>query len=75
MSLENAKVVDAIGIEDTTGFAVLTIADSWDWQDEQQHLAALQEKLNTYFDFIGAGEVFSAHWQASGTLRVTVASL
>jgi hypothetical protein len=30
MSLENTNTVDAMGIENETGHAVLTIADSWD---------------------------------------------
>jgi hypothetical protein len=29
------------------GRAVLTIADSWDWRDEQQHLHALEHQVSS----------------------------
>jgi hypothetical protein len=56
MSLESTNTVDAVGIENDTGMAVLTLADSWDWSDEHAHLLALQSKLNSYFDFIASGQ-------------------
>jgi len=61
MALDKPEVVDAIGIEDATGSAVLTIADSWDWEDEGRHLLALQAKLNSYFEFIESGQVWESH--------------
>lgn len=66
MALDKPEVVDAIGIEDATGFVVLTIADSWDWEDEGQHLLALQAKLNSYFEFIESGQVSESYPGASG---------
>lgn len=57
MSLKNARVVDAFGIEKTTGNVVLTIADELDWSDEKGHLLALQEKLNAYIEFIESGQL------------------
>ena len=44
MPLEKPDIVDAVGIEKGSEFVALTIADSWDWQDERRHLLALQEK-------------------------------
>lgn len=66
MSLENTNTVDAIGIEKNTGIAVLTIFDSLDWQDEEQHLLSLQRKLNAYFDFVESGEIFQSYPDAKG---------
>jgi hypothetical protein len=66
MSLDKANTVDAAGIENETGLAVLTIADSWDWDDVAGHLIALQNKLNAYFDFIDSGEVFDSYPAARG---------
>ncbi len=66
MALDKPQVVDAIGIEEATGCAVLTIADSWDWEDEGQHLLALQAKLNSYFEFIESGQVWESHPGARG---------
>lgn len=65
MALNKPEVVDAIGIEKDSGFAVLTIADSWDWKDERTHLLALQEKLNAYFGFIESGEILKSYPDAA----------
>jgi hypothetical protein len=61
MALEEPNKVDAIGIENDTGSIVLTIADAWDWQDEQKHLRALQAKLNAYINFVESGQIWEAY--------------
>ncbi len=66
MALDKPEVIDAIGIEDATGAAILTIADSWDWEDEGKHLLALQAKLNSYFEFIESGQVWESYPKAQG---------
>jgi hypothetical protein len=58
MSLAQADVVDFVGVEKGGGRTILTIVDDSDWQDEQEHLFNLQEKLNRYLAFIESGEVF-----------------
>lgn len=65
MALERTDVVDAIGIEEATGAAVLTIADAWDWTNDREHLLALQAKLNRYFDFIESGEIWKTYPEAA----------
>lgn len=57
MALENVLVVDAVGTDTATGVVVLTLVDAWDWSDEQTHLAALQAKLNAYFEFVESGQL------------------
>jgi len=59
MSLEKTDTVDAVGVENDSLQAVLTIADSWDWTEEQKHLSALQAKLNAYFGFIECGQIWN----------------
>ena len=66
MALEKPDVVDAVGVEEATGVAVLTIADAWDWTNEREHLLALQSKLNRYLDFIESGEIWKEYPQAVG---------
>ena len=66
MALEEPHVVDAIGIERDSGSAVLTLIDSWDWTDEQQHMSALREKPNSYFNFIESGQIAETHPSAVG---------
>lgn len=66
MSIENVKEIDAIGIDNTTGYATLAIIDSTDWQDEHQHLVLLQEKINIYLSFIESGEIYESYPNAKG---------
>src|SRR5260370_28362758 len=66
MALDKLDSVDTVGIEKDTGFAVLTIADSWDWADEPKHLLALQAKLNAYFGFIESGQILEDYPDAAG---------
>ncbi|MFZ6773753.1 DUF6572 domain-containing protein [Undibacterium sp. SXout7W] len=73
MSLENSEVVDAIGLEKASDTIVLSIVDSWDWNDERGHLMALQEKLNAYFGFVESGQIYESYPDAnSKALRIDV---
>ena len=66
MSLDDVKVVDAVGIEKATGVVMLSIIDYWDWQNERQHLLALQDKLNAYFNFVESGQLYTEYPDAKG---------
>jgi Family of unknown function (DUF6572) len=57
VALDQPRTIDAVGINNDSGDAILTIADSWDWEDEHGHLQALQAKLNSYFEFIESGQI------------------
>lgn len=61
MSIEQTDVIDAIGIELSSGKVILTISDHLDWEEEQYHLIALQNKINTYIAFIESGELHNAY--------------
>ncbi len=75
MSLDNADIVDAVGIEVEDGTVVLSIIDGWDWADERGHLCALQDKLNAYFGFVETGQVYETYPEASGQpLRIDIVS-
>ncbi|MEP7220083.1 MAG: DUF6572 domain-containing protein [Bacteroidota bacterium] len=66
MGLDALKVIDFAGIEKETGFVVLTIADSWEWDDEHQHLLALQEKINSYLEYVQTEQVWEHYPDAAG---------
>ena len=66
MALDKTDTVDAVGIEKNSEFAVLTIADAWDWRDERKHLLALQAKLNAYFNFVESGQIWESYPEAAG---------
>jgi hypothetical protein len=75
MSLDNLEVVDTVGTERDSGTIVLTIFDAWDWDDQEQHLLALQAKLNSYFRFVESGQIYEAYPSAVGrALRIDVIS-
>lgn len=75
MSLDNTRTIDAVGTEAATGCTVLTITDHWDWEDKHAHLLALQEKLNSYFEFVESGQLFDTRPEASGgRVRINVVS-
>lgn len=72
MGLENALVVDAAGIEKSSGYMVLSIIDSWAWEEEEDaHLLALQEKLNAYFEFVESGQIWESYPDARAS-RVVI---
>ena len=66
MSIDQRKVVDAIGIERATGDVSLTISDHLDWSDVPGHAFALQEKINDYLAFLESGEIFTEYPAAKG---------
>lgn len=73
MSLDNPKVIDAIGLENATDTVVLTIVDSWGWENESVHLYTLQDKLNSYFEFVESKQIFEEYPIALGrNLRIDV---
>lgn len=57
MSLMNSEVVDFISI-DLNGNAVLTVSDDLIWDDKNEHLMALQNKINAYLSFIESGNLY-----------------
>ena len=59
MSIDQTGVVDAIGVDDSTGQVVLTISDHLEW--DNNHLMLLQEKLNTYLSFVENDELLSSY--------------
>ncbi|MBI3093401.1 MAG: hypothetical protein HYY97_00855 [Rhodocyclales bacterium] len=59
MTVEQAKAVDAIATDSTTGRVHLTIADHLEWNSD--HLVQLQEKLNSYLAFVESGEIHTAY--------------
>jgi hypothetical protein len=62
MSVEQQHVIDAIGIENSSGTVMLTITDHLEWHNE--HLLLLQEKLNTYISFVENEDIYETYPKA-----------
>lgn len=57
MSVEDKNVIDIISI-DEDGNAVLTISDHLKWDDQNEHLLILQDKINAYLESIEGGDLY-----------------
>jgi hypothetical protein len=66
MGVQDTNEVDIIAINKDTGICTLTIIDSLEWGDEEEHLFILQEKINIYLSFIESGEVYSTYPASEG---------
>jgi hypothetical protein len=56
MSVDNPNIIDLVGI-DQDGNVVLTISDHLEWDDNNEHLLVLQEKINAYIGSIESGDL------------------
>jgi hypothetical protein len=65
MAIENTDLVDAIGVDNSTGNVILTIIDDMEWGGND-HLIILQEKINSYLRFIESGEIIESYPDAMG---------
>jgi hypothetical protein len=65
VSIEDASVVDLIGVDARSGNVVLTISDHLEW-DDGEHALRLQDKLNAYLKFIESGELAERYPDAEG---------
>ena len=65
MSVENLKVIDFASI-DKNGNAVLTISDHLKWDDDNEHLLTLQNKINAYLSAIETTDFYDDYPNAKG---------
>ena len=63
MSVENKKVIDVVSI-DKDGSVVLTISDHLEWDEDNEHLLVLQDKINAYLGAIESGELYGTYPKA-----------
>ena len=66
MSVLDTDKVDLIGLRTETGEVVLTISDHLDWNEPEQHLLTLQNKINTYIAFIESEEIHQVYPESIG---------
>lgn len=55
MSVENTKVIDFISEKDDS--VILTISDHLEWDEDNEHIFLLQEKINAYLMAIESGQL------------------
>lgn len=57
MSIEDTEKIDIIATRPDSHQVRLVIADHLDWSDAESHLLHLQDKVNSYIEFIESGQV------------------
>ncbi len=74
MAIDQANVIDWIGIDPETEEVLLMISDHTKWnesdQHDREHMFSLQEKINAYLRFIESGELYSTYPKAGGKTAV-----
>ena len=60
MSVDQKDTVDLISTS-PDGKVMLTISDHLPWDENNEHLLVLQDKLNSYLMFIESGEIFESY--------------
>ena len=63
MSVENKEVIDFISI-DTSNKVALTISDHLKWDNKEDHLIILQDKINSYLEVIENGQIYEIYPEA-----------
>ena len=72
MAVDNPDVIDAVGTCRQSGDVVLTIADHLPWDEPNEHLAALQAKINRYLEFIESGQLVEEYSNAKPGVGVRI---
>lgn len=57
MSVENADVIDGMGIDREKGCVSLTISDHLSWLDLNTHSLLIESKISRYLDFVNSGQI------------------
>jgi hypothetical protein len=66
VSVEQQDVVDFIGDDPKSGRVVLTVSDHLPWEDLEQHLKALENKIAAYVRFVQGGRLLETRPAAAG---------
>jgi glycerophosphoryl diester phosphodiesterase len=65
MAVHEVNVIDIISINQE-GTVVMTISDHLEWDDQNEHLLLLQDKINFYLGAVESGELLKKYPDAEG---------
>lgn len=60
MSIDNPNLIDFISISPENK-VVLTISDHFEWNDDNEHLLLLQNKINSYLEVIESNQIYKIY--------------
>lgn len=73
MAVDDPTIVDAIGIEQSSGDVVLTIADHLEWEPFCEHWDALKLKVDAYLSYVENNEFRDSYPRGMGKpIRIDV---
>ena len=73
MTIEQLDKVDIIGVNDS--HIELVISDHLEWDDKNEKLLLLQDKLNLYLSFIESGDIYEHYPKAVGkSVKICIVS-
>jgi hypothetical protein len=64
MAIDNPNVIDFISISPENKVA-LTISDHFEWNEDDEHLLLLQNKINSYLEVIESKQIFEIYPDAN----------
>jgi hypothetical protein len=70
MSIDQANVVDLIATSPDDRKVILLISDHLEWtgdhKSDMEHMYQLQQKVNTYLEFLESGDIYRKYPTAAG---------
>lgn len=57
MSITETNKLDIVAVRPDSSIVKLVIADHLDWDDFEAHARLLQDKVNTYLEFVASGQL------------------
>jgi len=74
MAVDQPNTIDIVAIHPDQPVVRLVIADHLSWEFEEEHLLALQTKLNAYLEFVACGQLSREYPESVGkSIQIEVA--
>ena len=66
MTIEQENTIDLIGTNEEKGYVSLIISDHLEWDEKNEKLLLLQNKINAYLSFIESGQLIEEYPNTEG---------
>ncbi|AKH21598.1 DUF6572 domain-containing protein [Sedimenticola thiotaurini] len=66
MTIEQENVIDIIANNEEKGYVSLVISDHLEWDEKNEKLLILQNKINAYITFAESGQIYEEYPSAKG---------
>lgn len=66
MTIEQENVIDIIAVNEEKKYISLIISDHLEWDEENEKLLLLQNKINSYLAYIETGQIYEQYPDSKG---------